>query len=110
MPAAYNGEQMIINFPGVAVVEYSGNGHLIVGQAGQLVVNVSGGASVTQLHDYLLTLPTLSSSTVTALKNIQNWQTTIPLGIPTDRVGWSSANVGAPLPARRHHQRQHGHW
>lgn len=94
MPVLYNGEQMIIDFPGVAAVEYNGTGHLIIGQAGQLVVNVSGGATVAQLHDYLLTLPTLSASTVTALKNIQNWQTTIPLGIPTDRVGWTSASVG----------------
>jgi hypothetical protein len=95
MPAAYNGEQMIIDFPGVAVVEYTGSGgRLFVGQASQLVVNVSGNATATQLHDYLLTLPTLSASTVTALKNIQNWQTSIPLGIPTDRAGWTAANVG----------------
>ena len=97
MPALYNGEQLIVNFPGVSLVEYTGNGKLYVGQAGQLVVNVSGGATVKQLHDYLLTLPTLSSNTVTALNNIQNWQTTIPLGIPTDRTGWSTANVGGSL-------------
>jgi hypothetical protein len=98
MPAAYNGEEIVIEFPGVSIVEYKGSGGgLFVGQASQLVVNVSGAATATQLHDYLLTLPTLSSSAVTALKNIQNWQTTIPLGIPTDRVGWTSTNVGGPF-------------
>jgi hypothetical protein len=31
---------------------------------------------------------------VTALQNLSNWQTTIPLGIPSDRAGWTSTPVG----------------
>jgi hypothetical protein len=97
LPAAYDGEQLIVNFPGVSLLEYvgsQGGGKLFVGQAGQLVVNASGNATVTQLRDYFLTLPGLSSDTANTLKNISTWQTTIPLGIPTDRVGWQTASVG----------------
>src|SRR5712692_6683807 len=94
LPAAYAGEQLIVDFPGVSLLEYAGTSKLYVGQASQLVVNVSGNATVSQLRSYLLTLPGLSPDTVTALQNISAWQTTIPLGIPTDRVGWSATKVG----------------
>jgi hypothetical protein len=116
MPAAYDGVQLIVDFPGVAVVEYRGSqgGRLFVGQAGQLVVDVAtnsggqgqqtgnqqsngnNGNSVTadQLYAYLLGASGLSADTAAALKNIKNWQTTIPLGIPTDRAGWSATSVG----------------
>jgi hypothetical protein len=97
LPAQLDGEQIIVDFPGVTLLEYVGpvgSGKLFVGQAGQLVVNVSGNASVAQVRSYLLTLPGLSSDTVTALQNISNWQSTIPLGIPTDRAGWTSTTVG----------------
>ena len=92
----YDGEQLIVGFPGVTLAEYigpPGGGKLYVGQAGQLVVNVSGNATVAQLRSYLLTLPGLSASTVSALQSISAWQTTIPLGIPTD-----------PRPIRHNHQ------
>ena len=92
LPQAYEGEQIIVNFPGVTVLEYSNpaGGSVYVGQAGQLSVQISGNATADQLGSYLLTLPGLSSSTVNSLKNIKNWQATIPLGIPTDKAGWSS--------------------
>ncbi len=97
LPTSYDGEQLIVGFPGVSLLEYvgpSGGGKLFVGQAGQLIVNASGNATATQLRDYFLTLPGLSTDTANTLKNISAWQTTIPLGIPTDRVGWTSATVG----------------
>src|SRR5579864_2580408 len=100
LPAAYDGEQLIVNFPGVVVLEYSGSSRLFVGQAGQVVVNAAGSATADQLYGYLLTLPGLSGDTVAALKTISNWQTTIPLGIPTDRAGWTSASVSGSYGGR----------
>jgi hypothetical protein len=96
LPALFDGEQIVANFPGVTVLEYSSStgGSVYVGQAGQLSVQISGNANADQLRSYLLTLPGLSSATINALKNINNWQATIPLGIPTDKAGWSSTNVG----------------
>jgi hypothetical protein len=95
LPVAYDGEQLIVGFPGVSLLEYLGSGgtKLYVGQAAQLVVNVSGNATVSQLRTWLLGLPGLSPDTITALQNITAWQTTIPLGIPTDRVGWTATKV-----------------
>jgi len=96
LPAQLEGEQIVVNFPGVTVLEYSNpaGGSVYVGQAGQLSVQISGNATADQLRTYLLTLPGLSSSTVNSLKSITNWQATIPLGIPTDKAGWKSYTVG----------------
>jgi hypothetical protein len=99
LPASYDGEQLIVSFPGVALVEYAAvsHGRLYVGQAGQLSVQAAGNATLDQLRDYLLMLPGLSGETAAALQSISAWQTTIPLGIPTDRAGWTSITVGGAL-------------
>jgi hypothetical protein len=96
LPAAYDGEQIVVNFPGATVMEYRSTtgGAVLVGQAGQLSVQISGNATPDQLRSYLLTLPGLSSATAQALQNISNWQYTIPLGVPTDRAGFTSTSVG----------------
>jgi hypothetical protein len=99
LPAALDGEQLIVNFPGLVLLEYAGatSGKLYVGQAGQVSVQVAGNATVDELRSYLLTLPGLSRDTAAALQGISNWQTTIPLGIPTDRAGWNAITVGGHL-------------
>jgi hypothetical protein len=97
LPAELNGEQIIVNLPGVTLLEYvarADGGKLFVGQAGQLVVNISGNATVTQVHDDLLALPGISGGTASLVQNLSNWQSTIPLAIPTDEVGWSPTSVG----------------
>jgi hypothetical protein len=96
LPAAYDGEQIVVSFPGVTVLEYGapGVGSVYVGEAGQLQVQITGNATADQLRTYLLTMPGLTPSTVTALQNISNWQSNIPLGIPTDKAGFSQAGLG----------------
>ena len=96
LPALYDGEQIVVSLPGVTLLEYSKTtgGSVYVGQAGQLLVQISGNASADQVRQYLLTLPGLSPATVSALQSISDWQYTIPLGVPTDRAGFSSATVG----------------
>jgi hypothetical protein len=97
MPAKFNNAQLIVDFPGVALLEYGGTnaGKLFVGQAGQLVVNISGNnITIDEMRNFLLSMPGLSADTVTALKNITNWTTTIPLAVPTDKAGWSNTSVG----------------
>jgi hypothetical protein len=97
-PEAYNGVDLIVDFPPVALLEYvapPGGGKLYVGQAGQLKISTSGNLSFDALKAYLTTLPGLSPNAAAALKNIQLLpQTMIPLGIPTDRVNWSPLAVG----------------
>jgi hypothetical protein len=97
LPTLYDGEQIVVSFPGVTLLEYgsSGGGSVYVGEAGQLNVQITGNATPDQLRTYLLTLPGLSPATATALQNISNWQSTIPLGIPTDKVsGFSPYTFG----------------
>jgi hypothetical protein len=96
MPSLYDGEQIVVNFPGVTVLEYTGKtgGEAYVGEAGQLLVQISGNATAAQLRTWLLQLPGLSTSTANALQNINNWQYDIPLGIPTDKAGFTSTTVG----------------
>jgi hypothetical protein len=102
LPSLYDGEQIVVSFPGVTLLEYSrtGGGSVYVGQAGQLLVQVSGNASADQVRQYLLTLPGLSPATATALQDISNWQYTIPLGVPTDRAGFSSTTVAGAYGGR----------
>ena len=99
LPATYDGEQLIVSFPGIVLLEYVGapGGKLYVGQAGQLTVEAAGSAGVDELRNYLLTLPGLSRDTAAALQSISAWQTTIPLGIPTDRAGWTAIDVDGAL-------------
>src|SRR5437868_1810343 len=99
LPQQMDGEQLIVDFPGVTLLEYVGQGgaRLLVGQASQLTISASGNATVDQLRAYLLTLPGLSADTAKSLQSISSWQTTIPLGIPTDRVGFNAAPVKGSL-------------
>lgn len=97
MPGNLNNAQLIVNFPGVALLEYTGanGGRLLLGQAGQLQINLSDNSSTTidEVRAFLLSMPGLSPDTVTALKNITDWTSTIPLTVPTDKAGWSSTSV-----------------
>jgi hypothetical protein len=95
MPGNLNGAILIFQFPGISLVEYTGTGggRVYIGQAGQLTVNVDSNATITQVRDYLLTMPDLDPWTANYLKNMQNWSNTVPLGIPTDKVSWSQTNV-----------------
>ena len=86
-----------LDFPGVVLLEYGGTngGKVFLGQAGVMNVQISTtNVTVAQMKSFLLSMPGLSPDNVTAINNITNWQTTIPLAIPTDRAGWSSASVG----------------
>jgi hypothetical protein len=96
LPALYDGEQIVVSFPGVTLLEYgsSGGGSVYVGEAGQLNVQVTGNATADQLRTYLLTMPGLTPATATALQNMSSWQSSIPLGIPTDKAGFSNTSVG----------------
>ena len=42
------------------------------------------------MRDFLLGLPGLPQSTVSQLKQIQNWNETLPIPIPVDKVNWQS--------------------
>jgi hypothetical protein len=98
MQTKFNGAQIIVDFPGVALLEYggtNGSGKVFLGQAGQMNVQLSvTNITVDEMKAFLLSMPGLSPDNVAALNNITNWQTSIPLAIPTDRAGWQTTSVG----------------
>jgi hypothetical protein len=100
LPAQYDGAEMVFSVPGVSVIEYSGSAKLFVGQAGQGQIQVAPNTiNPEDLKSFLLQMPGLSANTATALRNLSNWQTTIPLGVPTDKVSrWNPTSVGGGFP------------
>jgi hypothetical protein len=96
LPDKFDGATLVVSIPSAAVLEYgdrASKNALIVGQAGELVVDVEGGkVSLSEMRDFLLGLPGLPPTVVSQLKQIQNWNETLPIPIPVDQVHWQSAS------------------
>jgi hypothetical protein len=94
LPDKFDGAALVVSIPSAAVMQYGNSGAkdaLIIGEAGELVVDVEGGkVSLPEMRDFLLGLPGLPQSTVSQLKQIQNWNDTLPIPIPIDKVNWQS--------------------
>jgi len=95
LPDKFDGATLVVSIPSAAVLEYgdkASKNALIVGEAGELVVDVEGGkASLPEMRDFLLSLPGLPPTVVSQLKQIQNWNETLPIPVPVDQVHWQSA-------------------
>jgi hypothetical protein len=65
---------------------------LIIGQAGELVVDVEGKVSLDEMRDFLLGLPGLPPSVVNQVRQIKNWNQTLPVPVPIDQVNWKSTS------------------
>jgi hypothetical protein len=95
LPDKFDGATLVVSIPSAVVLEYgdkASKNALIVGEAGELVVDVEGGkASLPEMRDFLLSLPGLPPAVVNQLKQIQNWNETLPIPVPIDQVHWQSA-------------------
>lgn len=49
--------------------------------------------SLEELRELALSLPGLPKQTVTQLRGISDWRTTLPLPVPTDQARWQRATV-----------------
>jgi hypothetical protein len=106
LPARFDGASLVVNTPPVVLLLFTRDGvsgpadfsiPLVVGQAGTLTVDAAGGVTLEELRDFLLDLPGFSPETVSQLRNIQDWQSTIPIPVPVDMVSWRRATVaGGP--------------
>jgi hypothetical protein len=94
VPARLDGATLVVSMPAAALVQYSGTDSrdaLIVGQSGELVVDVEGGqASLEEMRDWLLTV--VPANVAGQLKSIKNWNDTLPVPVPVDRVNWTQAS------------------
>ncbi len=95
VPDKFDGATLVVSIPSAALLQY-GNGNsketLIVGQAGELVVDVEGKVGLDEMRDFLLGLPGLPPAVVTQLRTIKSWNQTLPIPVPVDQINWQSTN------------------
>jgi hypothetical protein len=94
LPDKFNGASLVVSTPAAAILEYSSqNAHetLVIGQAGEIVVDVQGQVTLDEMRDFLLSLPGLPNETVQQLKLIRNWRETLPIPVRTDKIHWQAA-------------------
>jgi hypothetical protein len=95
VPSTLDGATLVVSIPTAAVLEYGGTAGskdaLVIGQAGELVVDVEGGkVSLEEMRDWLLTV--VPSDVARQLKDIKNWNDTLPIPVPIDKVNWTAAS------------------
>jgi hypothetical protein len=99
LPDRINGTTLVIDVPSVAMLEYAATSPnslgLVVAQAGELSASTEGAASLEEVREYLLGLPTLSESTVKQLRAISDWRATLPIPVPVDQIRWQPTVVGS---------------
>jgi len=100
LPDKFDGASLVVSTPAAALLQYSAkDSHqaLLIGESGELVVNVEGKVSLDELRDFLLSLPGLPKETTDQLRLIRNWNETLPIPIPTDKINWRSERFhGSP--------------
>jgi hypothetical protein len=97
LPDKFNRASLSVSIPSAALLSYGSGGsskdELIVAEAGELVVDVQGNVSLPEMRDFLLGLPGLPPTVVSQLKQIQNWNDTLPIPVPVDQVHWQSTTI-----------------
>jgi hypothetical protein len=97
LPDKFDGASLSVSIPPAAVLSYSGGqgsrNEVIVAEAGELVVDTQGNVSLTEMRDFLLGLPGLPPAIVSQLKQIQNWNDTLPIPVPVDQVNWQKTTI-----------------
>jgi hypothetical protein len=93
LPDKFDGATLVVSIPNAVLLQYSGQNSsqaLVIGQSGELVVDVQGKVTLDELRDFLLSLPGLPKETTDQLRMIRNWNQTLPVPIPTDKMNWKS--------------------
>jgi hypothetical protein len=93
LPDKFDGATLVISLPAAALLQYGARDThqaLVIGQSGELVVDVQGNVSLDELRDFLLGLPGLPRETTDQLRLIRNWKQTLPLPIPADKINWKA--------------------
>ena len=106
LPERFDGASLVVSTPPAALLQYqSGDAPadtlvglgLVVGQAGMVSVEVEGGVTLEEMQEFLLGLPGLSPETLEQLREIEDWQTTLPIPIPVEQIAWERATIdGSP--------------
>jgi hypothetical protein len=95
VPDKFDGATLVVSIPSAVLLQYgnaSSKEALIIGQAGELVVDVEGKVSLDEMRDFLLSLPGLPPAVVNQVRQIKNWNQTLPVPVPIDQVNWKSVS------------------
>ncbi|MBV9578008.1 MAG: hypothetical protein JO057_05400 [Chloroflexi bacterium] len=97
LPDKFDGAVLSVSIPSAALLSYAPSGassqEVVVVEAGELVVDVQGNVSLPEMRDFLLGLPDLPPAVVSQLRQIQNWNDTLPIPVPVDQVHWQTASL-----------------
>lgn len=97
VPDRFDGATLAVTIPSVALLQYgdpSSRGTLVVGEAGEVTVDVvRGSVGLDELRTFLLSLPGLPSDVVTQLSEISNWSNTLPVPVPVDVATWQRVSI-----------------
>jgi hypothetical protein len=95
VPDKFDGATLVVSIPSAVLLQYgntSSKEALIIGQAGELVVDVEGKVSLDEMRDFLLSLPGLPQPVVNQLRQIKSWNQTLPIPVPVDQINWKSTD------------------
>jgi hypothetical protein len=96
LPDKFDGASIVVSIPAAAALEYGNpqnRSGLVVAEAGEVVADVQGNVSLPEMRDFLLSLPGLPAGIVNQLKQIQNWNDTLPIPVPIDQVHWQATTI-----------------
>lgn len=100
LPPKFHGATLTITVPAAAVLQYQqadGTSALYVVQMRSPTVQVAGNVMLAELRDFLLSVPGLPRETVSQLRAIEDWTTTLPVPVPKGQAHWREVQVqGAP--------------
>jgi len=97
LPDKFDGASLVVTIPSAALLEYSGTGtnepDLIIGEAGQLTVDVQGNVTLPELRDFLLKLPSMPADVANQLSHIDDWSNTLPIPVPVNMATASQVSI-----------------
>ena len=96
LPDRLHGTTLVISTPPMAMLQYAaadGKPAVMVGQTSDVQVGVEGTASLDEIREYLLTVPGIPPGVASQLRAIQNWQSTLPIPVPVDKIAWRETTI-----------------
>jgi hypothetical protein len=97
LPEKFDGASLVMQAPAAVLLEYRSTDNrrgLMVAQTRQLSMGAEGNATLDELRDFMLSLPSMPPETARQLRAIPDWRDALPIPIPADRVNWRDVTIG----------------
>ena len=96
LPEKLHGTSLVISTPPWTMLQYAapdGKPSVMVAQTSDVQVAVDGAATLDEIRDYLLSVPGMPPEVARQLRAIQNWENTLPIPVPVDKVAWRETTI-----------------